>query len=1058
MKKFQIFLIALLMTGSASAVEITVNSFYNERPVSSEICIEGSQLSERCGFSETVVFNVEADRYTFSATSSEYGSIERDLFIGSSQKVDLNIDEGTPKDDETGDEGLDAELEIRPYRSERGERITFDASDSTSNTEIERYRFDYDDDGSFEKTNFDDGIERKRFYDEYSGYAEVKVIDEDGDSEKARDYYIVDERDEQERGSMRISVQDEDGDLRNARVETENGPDFGSDGTDFTGDAFLENLETGFYDLKITCAGEEGYIYDVHVREGETRESFDFGINLPQDCKDEDFEDEDGEPEAEFDYSPRNPEEDESISFDGGLSTGDIVDYQWSFGDGDGSAGRQVTHRYDEFGTYPVRLTVEEDDGDQDTAIQYVSVGRDRNACGVTEESFYFSLDDYTIEEGESTQAELQVYNTGTENQEVEVSIQVSNEVIRDRTVKVPAKGSRTVAETIRPERDSFVSAVVSTSGGPCGFKDFKDMTKELIVLGESERDASLDVNVDSEDGYVRNARVEVEGPENRVRYTDRYGDAGFSLEPGRYDVEVSHPRYDSEEDSIRLRSGDNEELRFDLDRDESGDGTLEINVRDEDRDNVEDARVRVENGDRETEYTDSRGEARFSLEPDDYDVEVTHPDYEYTAKTSVEIEEDETTSRTLTLFDDRDRRGIEIVNTDYPSSICRGDTLSVDYRVRNNENYDESAQTTASGLGGIIVTNRYVIDSGDSVSGTLRFTNVEGSGREEFSIRVRNGTSDRVTRAVDVRDCETSQQPQEDDATSISMKLDYPISPNRAKVGDTVRVSGFVDGVNRRAEVTIDVDGNRKARVSTQPDGYYQTYIRMDSPGMKTVRARSSGESVSREIEVLPTATVSSVTGPRSVFEGETFEVCGQIDSQVQAGVFFYEDGRLIERTNTRGETCFEVEASDPGRHTYQIRAATPGTSSSSTVSVEVMETDVQAKSFPDQIASVESGSGMVKVDLYNSNSEQTRYNLDLEGLPSTWTSQSSKQVILSPGESREVFFYLTPREEGDYDPEVVVEADGSEVYRQKVDLETGGQREPRRKSFVEMLRNFLL
>jgi uncharacterized membrane protein len=915
--------------------------------------------------------------------------------------------------------------------------------------------------GDFDSKRTSNGV--ANFYDLEPDTYEVKVFCEGRESEKdvrvssgedeETDIYLgfsssddyCGEDDDEGDGRLTVNVEDDRGEDLDALVRVDGRERYtGNDGRVVFDDLPRENFQ-----VRVSKSGYETEYRNVDLEDDRSQT---ITVRLER-------REEDERPEAEFDYSPLSPEVDERISFDGGLSTGDIVDYQWNFGDGDRSAGRQVTHRYGESGTYPVSLTVEEDDGDQDTRIKYVSVGSAQEECGISEDSFFFSLDDYTIEEGDSTDAELQIFNTGSEDQNVDVEIKVDGGTVRDRTVNVPAGSSRTVTARVSPERDSFVTAEMSTSGGSCGFKDFDSLTRELIVLQEAdEEEASLDVVVDSEDGYVRNARVEVEGPEDRVRYTDRYGEAGFSLEAGRYDVEVSHPRYETEDDSIRLREGDREELRFDLDREDEDDedGTLEVNVIDGEGDDIDDARVRVENGDRRTEYTDSRGEARFSLEADDYDIEVTHPDYDDTARSSVEIEEDEFHSRTIRLYEERDRRGLEIVSTDYPSNVCRGDTLSVDYRVRNYHSYDESAQTTASGFGSNIITNTYVVDSGESVSGTLRFTNVEGSGQEEFEIRVENGTSDTVYRDVEVENCGTDDPQEPTDAASVSMKLSYPISPNRALVGDTVKVSGFVDGVDRRTQVRIDVDGDEKARVSTQPDGYYQTYIRVDSPGMKTVRARAAGESASRQIEVLPTATVSSIEAPRSVFEGESFEVCGQVNSQIQAGVFFYEDGRLIERENTRGETCFEVTAEEPGTHSYEVRAATPGTSSSSTVSVEVMETEVQARSFPDQIASVESGSGMVKVDLYNSNSEMTRYDLNLEGLPSTWLSQSSKQVILSPGESETVYFYLTPRDEGSYEPEIVVEADNSEVYRQEVDLETGGQNEPREKSFLEALRGF--
>ena len=894
-----------------------------------------------------------------------------DLDAGSYDAVvgtDDDSDQVSVQVDAIGDNQEDpvADLDVSTVSgSSTYERVELDASGSSdADGHIERYKFDVDGDGYYEKTDYGNGIVENSYYSDFSGYVKVKVYDNDGNTDTDREY-------------VNIDLDDDD---------------------------------------------------DYNER-----------------------------PEAEFDYNPSSLHIDQEVEFDASSSSDDesIVDYSWSFGDGESNSGREVSHKYDSEGTYPVSLTVEDDDGNEDTRTRYVDVSMEQGACGISQSSFSFSLDDYVIYDDESTDAELNVYNAGTRDQGVEVVFKVDSDVVDSRTVEVGAGESRKVTESVSPDRDSLITAQVSAKGSPCGSKVFDDLRKELIVLsGSGQKDAAtLEVNVDSDDGDVRGARVEVDGPEDRVRYTDRYGDAGFRLESGDYDVEVSHPDYETEEESVDLEAGESEDLDFYLDRDDDGEGTLEVNVVDEGGDDIEDARVRVENGDTEVERTNYRGFASFGLHPDNYDIEVSHPDYDDVARSSVNIERGEVDSRTLTLYDD-ERDGIEIVSTDYSSSVCRGSTLSVDVKVRNDADRDEYVDIVGSGLGKVVIIDGFVLEEGETQKRRIRFTNVEGSGTEELKIRAKNGTSDRVYRDVEVEDCDISAPDRpERDPSSVSMKLSYPISPNKALVGDTVKVSGFVDGVNRRSEVEIDVNGERKARVSTEPDGYYQTYIRVDSTGIKTVTARSGGEYASREIEVLPTASVGLVEAPRKVFEGETFEVCSEVNSQVEAKVLLLEDGRILDSTNANGEVCFDVDASDVGRHTYEVRALTSGEGSSSTTSVEVLETDVEAKSFPDQVASVESGSGMVKVELYNTDRSTTRYDVDLEGLPSTWTSQTEKQVVLSSGERKTVYFYLTPREEGNYDPEVIVNADNQEVFRQKVDLYTGGQTEPRKSSFLAKL-----
>jgi len=50
---------------------------------------------------------------------------------------------------------------------------------------------------------------------------------------------------------------------------------------------------------------------------------------------------------------------------------GDIVSYYWDFGDGSSSSEQNITHKYNEVGTYSVKLTVIDDKGanDSDTII-----------------------------------------------------------------------------------------------------------------------------------------------------------------------------------------------------------------------------------------------------------------------------------------------------------------------------------------------------------------------------------------------------------------------------------------------------------------------------------------------------------------------------------------------------------------------------------------------------------------------------------------------------------------------------------------------------------------
>lgn len=92
------------------------------------------------------------------------------------------------------------------------------------------------------------------------------------------------------------------------------------------------------------------------------------------------------EPEASFEFSPSEPVAGQSVQFTD-TSTGEPTNWQWDFDDGTFSEARNPTHRFDESGSYEVRLTVENSAGDSDV-IQEVEVAESE---GEPEASFTFS-------------------------------------------------------------------------------------------------------------------------------------------------------------------------------------------------------------------------------------------------------------------------------------------------------------------------------------------------------------------------------------------------------------------------------------------------------------------------------------------------------------------------------------------------------------------------------------------------------------------------------------------------------------------------------------------
>ena len=84
-------------------------------------------------------------------------------------------------------------------------------------------------------------------------------------------------------------------------------------------------------------------------------------------------------PTAEFGVYPGTGIYPVDITFDGSDSTdpdGSIVQYSWNFGDGGRASGRVVTHTFNTWGTFSVRLTVLDDRGASGSRARTVEILR----------------------------------------------------------------------------------------------------------------------------------------------------------------------------------------------------------------------------------------------------------------------------------------------------------------------------------------------------------------------------------------------------------------------------------------------------------------------------------------------------------------------------------------------------------------------------------------------------------------------------------------------------------------------------------------------------------
>jgi len=82
-------------------------------------------------------------------------------------------------------------------------------------------------------------------------------------------------------------------------------------------------------------------------------------------------------PTADFSFWPQDPFQDEQVTFDASSSfdpDGEIVSWEWDFGDGSVGEGEVVDHSFSTPGDFTVVLTVTDNSGAQAVASQTVTV------------------------------------------------------------------------------------------------------------------------------------------------------------------------------------------------------------------------------------------------------------------------------------------------------------------------------------------------------------------------------------------------------------------------------------------------------------------------------------------------------------------------------------------------------------------------------------------------------------------------------------------------------------------------------------------------------------
>lgn len=927
-----------------------------------------------------------------------------------------------------------ARLEITPNPADLGENVKFDATSSfDSHGRIEKYFFDFDNDGVYDKLDYD-GVVYKRFTSSGSRTARLKVVDDHGRVDTTTAHYRV----RSDLNSCEIYpgfLYLEDGRIRedestDAYIDVYNQGEgqrvratFKVNGvTVAESRKYLSSGETVRFSTSVSPDGNAEVRVFVDTINGpcgtkelfEDREQLDV-VKVPE--------------EAHLDVLVVDQNEDA------------VANARVDIRDHNGALKYTRSNGKTSFALPP--------------GIYRVEASKDR----------YTAADEQVeLEDGETETLKLKIKDK-TDRASLKVSAEDKRgEALRDTRIIV-SNGEDHTRYTDFEGETSFTlsSGEYEVAAYKPGYEvvqrkvgleagEHRSMSFELSRHDSYLEEARLQIHVEDEDGDpLENARIEATDGDFEIEYTDDDGDAEFELEPGFYRLRVSKNRYRTEYRTVDLEEGDYRSLDFELEGAHGYLADLRVKVEDGDGDELRNARVEVENSERRVQRTDFDGEAWFRLDPDRYDVTVSKSGYT-TEDRSVRLSRGEHEIVRFRLEESDTERDLFIARARTPATVCRGDDLDITVRVTNDGNTDEHISLGARGLGDVAIV-RFELESGESRERTLTLRNAEGSGIETLRIAVSNSESHVITRDVKVNDCNGGTTPRTR-PSAISLQ----ITPQETQVGKMVRVSGYVDGVNGRSNVDISVNGRSDANIATQPDGYYQAYVRMREAGSAELVARSGDRTARQQVNVLPTVETSSMNAPRKVFENDRFEICSNVESQLTPLVVLKRNGERIASKNARGEVCFDTEAQDPGTTVYTVLASARGVQDSETRKVEVLELDDEVESFPEKVTMVRSGDGLVRVRLYNTQDSPRRYDLQLEGVPSGWFDKTDETVVLSQGERKAVYFYITPKAEGRFTSLLTVEADGNVIHSQEILINSGGTTETRRGLIDRMLSLLML
>ena len=442
----------------------------------------------------------------------------------------------------------------------------------------------------------------------------------------------------------------------------------------------------------------------------------------------------------------------------------------------------------------------------------------------------------------------------------------------------------------------------------------------------------------------------------------------------------------------------------------------------------LDDLDISVLDTDHSVEGTDR---AVFDLEDGTYEVLIEHPDHDSIQRTI--IVEGSSEYRFTMSEPERQESEVSFGNVNSPESVCTRTSFDVDTEIVNSGETDEIVSLTGKGFGKILKGQTFIIPAGESRIHRFTFTDFSGLGLKDFTIELDN-RNESISESIRLEDCDIPGD--EISVDNVDMKLHPNRGNEKASVNELVRIRGFADGARGSVPVDIEVDGRTVAEINTDRGGFFETYFRPQSSGLKTVTASSGEEFKSRDLNVVPVAKIEWMNAPEQAFAGEDFQVCGYVDSDIEPEIVLLQDNEVIETRHANGEVCFDVRSNEPGTRDYKMRALTYGQSDSREASVNILEQGSEVEAFPSQIQTVVSEPGLLRVGLYNTHEEDRDYTVRLREFPEDWVDNSTQHETLSMGEQKSVFFYANPMASGDFSAVLEVETDGEIIFSDTVEF----------------------